>query len=78
MKINQVITVGVLVLVLVVGMILLLHRNSDPRLKGLRQVKSYSAGGICQSVNDPECGYCPGTIIDNKCYVKKGAFKKYD
>ena len=75
MKKSQLIVISVLVFILVVIGVLLLTRNQGT--SGLRQIKSYDPHGICQSVINPECGNCPGTITDGKCYVKKGTFDQY-
>ncbi|MGZ6005668.1 MAG: hypothetical protein ACXWLH_06010 [Candidatus Saccharimonadales bacterium] len=43
-----------------------------------REIKSFNPNGVCQSITNPECGYCPGSVTDGKCYVKKGTFSQYD
>jgi hypothetical protein len=75
MKRPQIITFTVLVLTILVLGTAFFIRSQDNT--GLRQIKSYNTNGVCQSVNDPACGNCPGKITDDKCYVKKGTFDQY-
>lgn len=67
------------VIVLVGGSLLIvlsqLVKNDAP--KGMRQVKSFDANGICLALNNPECGYCPGEVKQDKCYVKQGTLDQY-
>lgn len=44
--------------------------------EGMRQIKSYRPGAICQSIS-PDCGRCPGEVIHDKCYVKQDTFDAY-
>ena len=42
----------------------------DQRIpKGYVEETSYRHRGICEAII-PECGYCVGLVIDDKCYVK--------
>lgn len=60
----------ILILILfVVGIILIVF--SLPT-RGLVKVKDYrhyeGSGPVCQAFS-PECGYCPGEVINKQCYV---------
>lgn len=57
--------------------IALIVRTLNSTSSGRRQVKSYDPNGICLAVNNPECGYCPGEVVDNKCFVEKDQLQQY-
>ena len=66
------------IVTLVIGTVLFMtNRESSSAPPGMREVSSYNANGICQAINDPECGYCPNKPVDGKCYVKKGELEQY-
>lgn len=74
-KNKKLIYTSLLLIVLII--IFLVMKNSTSGPDGMRQVKSYDPNGICQAINNPECGYCPNTPIDGKCYVKDGELEQY-
>jgi endonuclease III len=71
---KKALAVILLVIILVAGAALYISRNnSNSAPKGYRKVNSYmhvEPGQItCQALL-PECGYCPGDVIEKSCYVK--------
>jgi hypothetical protein len=42
--------------------------NKSDEGQGLTRVQGYDHNAACLSVG-PECGYCPGTVVDKQCYV---------
>ena len=67
----------VLIMIALVATLTIITSNTSNAPKGMRQVKSYVHHGVCEAVNDPECGYCPGTVIDEECFVNKGVLEQY-
>lgn len=51
-------------------MVVVLFYNKKPNPNTMTEIENYNPRGTCLAVNEPECGYCPGEIVDNKCYVK--------
>jgi hypothetical protein len=76
MKKYRISIISAAVLILVVAATIFAVGDQDS--SGLRQIKSYDPDGICQSITDPECGNCPGTITNDTCYVEQGTFEQYD
>jgi hypothetical protein len=64
-------------LVLIIGALFFVMKDSAGAPAGMREVKSYDPNGLCQSAIDPECGNCPNTTIEGKCYVNKGELEQY-
>ena len=54
--------------------------SEDDAPMGMRELTSYihpqSDKPTCKALT-PECGYCPETQIDNKCYVTQGSYEQY-
>lgn len=76
-KNKKLLYVSLVLLTLTFIIIFFVTKNSTSTPNGMRQVKSYDPNGICLAVNNPECGYCPNTPVDGKCYVKKGELEQY-
>lgn len=80
-KKNKIALIVTLVVLLVVILLLRPFMNDAPIMndapKGMRQVESYNANGVCDAINNPECGYCPGEVKEDKCYVRQGELEQY-
>ena len=69
------IVAGIVVALIIVAIALLASADKAP--SGMKQLHNYIGGpGICTALT-PECGYCPGEIIDKKCYVNKDDYERY-
>ena len=50
--------------------IVIFAKASMPDVKNYGvEIKKYNPNGICDALA-PGCGYCPGEVVDNKCYVQ--------
>lgn len=89
MKLDSTITVAVTALAVVATIVLLLIKSSSGSSqtpgtitrdgKTLYMVKSFhyvEPGQItCQAIM-PECGYCPGEVVDKLCYAEKSKWQE--
>lgn len=53
--------------------IVLVYGNNAKTKAGMTKVKDYNhvaEGEVTCMALTPECGYCPGEVIDKECYVK--------
>lgn len=72
--IKRVIAVGSLLILLVTGVTLCLtYFSSYGQIKGY----IYPKGNVTCLAVSPECGYCPGEIRDEKCYITKDTPDRY-
>lgn len=68
--------IGILVVLILIASALILVPG--PYNPTFRQVKTYDSFSACLAINDPACGYCPGKVVSDKCYVRKGTSKQYE
>lgn len=75
-KVVAIIGGSLIIITVVVGITILLVGSSTP--DGMRQVNSYKRNSSCLALS-PECSYCPGDVIEKKCYVRRDdpSFDKY-
>lgn len=63
--------------VAVTTVILVMRQVSGGVPFGMREVKSFRAYGVCDKRTDPACGFCPGTVENDRCFVGFGSFNQY-
>lgn len=68
---RTILPIFIVLIIALVAALYFINENSNIAPKGMRQVKSFNANGICLAINNPECGYCPGKVIDEQCFVDK-------
>lgn len=71
------IVAGVILAACIVGWVL----SHSSGLAGYRKIDSYVAPGApnqsgCQAIA-PQCGWCPGKLIETVCYVPNDQYKLY-
>lgn len=68
---RKIIPISLLALTLIIGVTIFWSLTRSD----MREIKSFKYG-ICQAAM-PECGVCPGEVVNDKCYVKHGTYEQY-
>ena len=71
--------IGLLFVAGIVGTSLYQDSQRDKQTEGLIKLESYKHYGNAPSLvrclaNSPECGVCPGEVIDKECYVEPDSY----
>lgn len=75
---KKIIFLGIILILISVISLILINNRDSAATKGYKRVNGFvyhkpDANGIAVGCDAsiPSCGYCPGEIINEACYVKK-------